>query len=250
MKALYLLFFLVVGVLFLHPINAGDFFHHLNTGRYIIQHWQLPYNDDLSFTAYGKPWVAYAWGSGLLFYVIVQLFGYQGISVLFALLGSLAGVFMFMTLKRLKIETNLALIFTLLACSLISVRWPTRPEVLGPFFVTALLFLLAGKKELSWRLPFFFLTWSIFYGSSVFLGMGILITFIVSQRLFSWKHLGILCACTLLGMLNGYGLSSFLYIFQIPKIASHVGEWLPLTTALNPNLPEVTLFYQIPFLVY
>lgn len=250
-------FFFLLSLLFLHPINAGDFFHHLNTGRYIVQHLSLPYTDDLTFTAYGKPWVAHSWGAGLIFYIIYSLAGPTGISVLFAFLGSLTALFLFLTLQKLKVPLLISLPLVFCAASIISLRWPTRPEVLGPLFMIALVYLLTSlkpEKHLSFKkiliLPFFFWLWGIIYGSSAFLGIGVLVFYFVTRVKLSKQILGIILGSFIASLLNGYGPASFLYIFQIPNIAPHVGEWLPLHYTMNKDIPELVLFYQYIVLCY
>lgn len=246
----FLLFFGFIFLLFLHPIDSGDFFHHLNSGKYVVERFSLPYKDNLSFTAYGKPWVAYAWGSGVLFYGVYFLFGPVGISFLFALFGALACLFLYLTLTNLKINRYLSFLLTLLAAAITSLRWPTRPEILGPVFIVVLIYLLTRYKRPTWFLPIFFWLCAIFYGASTFLGILILIFFLVSNRLFDKKSLLIATVTFIFSLLNGYGFASFLYIFQIPQIAPHVGEWLPIWATLNPRLPGLVLFYQYRVIVY
>ena len=82
-----IVFSLLVFLLFLHPINASDYYHHLITGRFIAQTHSLPYTDTFSFTASGLPWVAYAWGMGLLYYILESLSGPNAVSIFTAIVG-------------------------------------------------------------------------------------------------------------------------------------------------------------------
>jgi len=249
-KVLILGYFFFISLLFFHPINSGDFFHHLNTGRHILNNFSLPYVDTLSFTAYGEPWVAYAWGSGVIFYIVYYLVGPIGISILFAIFGLISAVFLYFILGKLNIELKLKLTLVFLASSLISLRWPTRPEVLGPMFIIILIYLLLNfKKTHILLIPFFWL-WGIVYGSSAFLGIVIFAFYLGINRLFNKKALAIFTLSFFASLLNGYGFASFLYIFQIPSIAPHVGEWLPLHLTMNKDIPELVLFYQYTVLFY
>lgn len=242
--------FFVIFLLFLHSINAGDFFHHLNSGKYVIEHFRLPYVDDLTFTAYGKPWVAYGWGSGVIYFIIYKVAGFPGISLLFAALGTLAAAFLFLTLRKLKTGFFPSLTLVFLAAAISSLRWPTRPEVMGAVFVSALIyFLTAGRKHFVF-LPLFFWFWAVAYGASAFLGIIIFGFFLVVTKSWGRKSILIFGLSVVASTLNGYGLSSLLYIFQIPKIAPHVGEWLPLYKTLDSSIPDLVLFYQHIVLVY
>lgn len=243
-------FFAFIFLLFLHPINSGDFFHHLNTGRYIVQHLALPYTDDLSFTAYGLPWVAHSWGAGLIFYLLYSAFGPPGITIFLALCGVLSSIFLYKILRSLKIELFPAMLLTLLGASLISLRWPTRPEVLGPTFLIGLIYLLTKYKTIRLFLPLFFWLWGIIYGSSTFLGIGVFLLFLLVNKYFNRRDLIVFVISIITSLLNGYGLKSFLYIFQIPSIAGYVGEWLPLHKTLNHDAPDLVLFYQTIVLCY
>src|SRR6266480_275197 len=68
----------------LHTVSDSDMGWHLATGRYVVQHHQIPRSDVLSFTSAGKPW-AYPPFAGVLFYLVFKLFGYAGLSWLSAL---------------------------------------------------------------------------------------------------------------------------------------------------------------------
>lgn len=248
-----LVYFLTLFLLFLHPIESGDFFHHLNSGKYVITQRELPYRDDLSFTASGQPWVAYAWGSGVIFYLLYRFFGPNAISVWFAMLGTTAALLVYLTLKTMNIPKLLRLALTFASAALASLRWPARPEVLGPLFVMGAMYMLLRFKRLNWLFPLYFWGWAILYGASAFMGVLLLLFFLVSQRAFDKKSITLFLLCISASLANGYGLRSFLYIFQIPKIATHVGEWLPLWRTQNPAFFDLTIFYQyivILFIAY
>lgn len=242
---LYLIvFFAALSLLFLHPVNSGDFFHHIATGRDIVQTGTLPRTDSWTFTAVGKPWVAHSWGSGVLYYLIYSLAGYHGISVFFAIIG-VATTWILYTSTR-------TLLVAFLSAALISLRWPSRPEVMAPFFTALLFFFLPTltHPKKSYIIILIVWLWSVLYGSSVFFAILILFLYILTRKLFTKQSAIIVTLSVAAAMANGYGFKSFLYVFSIPKIAGHVGEWLPVTKALDPSSPGVVLFYQYPVLVY
>lgn len=225
--------------LFLHPVNSGDFFHHIATGRDIVTTGTLPRVDTWTFTANGKPWIAHSWGSGVLYYFLYSLAGYHAISVFFALVGVATIWF----LHRSRVP--LPILFV--TATIMSLRWPSRPEVMAAFFSSLLLYLLPRRFYL---IPIVFWAWSIVYGSSVFMGIMMLAAYILIQKRFTKQSLWIFLFSLLAANANGYGWKSFLYIFLIPNIAGNVGEWLPVTRALDPASPGVALFYQYQVLVY
>lgn len=249
-KAILTICFLLIPILFLHKVDSGDFFHNLNTGRNIFQHHNLPHFDDLTFSAYGKPWIAHSWGSGLVYYFIYKIFGYFGINILFSLLGLLSSIILYLTLGKLKSNFTLKIIFTLLAAAIASLRWPTRPEVLGTLFPICLIYFLLSRKKLSIYIPAFFWFWGIFYGASTLLGLAILVLWIISTKSFNKRALIIFTASVTTSTLNGYEFSSLFYIFKIPKVATNIGEWQPLIALINKNSLDLTLYYQYIVLTY
>lgn len=225
--------------LFLHPVNSGDFFHHLATGRDIVTTGKLPRTDTWTFTAFGKPWIAHSWGSGVVYYLIYTLAGYHGISVFFALIG-VATVWLISLSSR-------SLLVGFMAAALLSLRWPSRPEVMAPFFSALLLFLMPRRIRLT---PILIWAWALLYGSSVFLGIILLTSYLLIHARRIKPLLWVVLLSLLAANANGYGWKSFFYIFFIPAIAGNVGEWLPVTRALDPANPGVALFYQYQVLVY
>lgn len=244
LKVLKLCFWIGIGILFYFPVNASDFYHHLNTGRDVWQHHTLPYTDTYSFTAFGKSWVAYAWGTGIIYYLLYSTFGHIGISLFTAAIGVGTTWFLLEIAKKSGVSTRMAYASTALIATLLSLRWPTRPEILSPFFISLCISFLIKRNSLTLLFIPVFFVWGLLYGSSVFLGVGLLVLFVLLVSTQKLRDLGIVIACAIAGSLNGYGLSSLFYIFQIPNIAAHTGEWLPLLETINPIRPDLALFYQ------
>lgn len=246
-----ILFFLLLALffLFLHPINSGDFFHHANNGRYIFEHFSLPYRDTLSFTAFNQPYISYSWFVGSLSYLLYITFGPNAISILHAIFGIVTLFFLFLTLKNLKINSTITLVLILTAGAIISLRYPTRPEILSSMFTSILIYLITKYQRLNYLFPILFWFWGVSYGSSTFLGILILAAFIMYKRDFSWKNLILFVTSIIASLANGYGLKTILFIFQIPAIAPHDGEWLPLFQTLHFNV-TLSLFFQYLIPIY
>ena len=67
----------------LRSLSEFDLGWQLATGRWIVEHRQIPSVDVFSYTATGKPWV-YPVGSSLLFYLAYRLGGWSILSWLHA----------------------------------------------------------------------------------------------------------------------------------------------------------------------
>ena len=63
----------------LRTVTDWDLGWQLATGRWIVQHHQIPSTDVFSYTASGQPWI-YPVGSGLIFYAIYQIGNYALLS--------------------------------------------------------------------------------------------------------------------------------------------------------------------------
>ena len=67
----------------LRTVGDFDLGWQLATGRYVLEHWRVPSTDVFSYTARGSAWV-YPPFSGVLFYLLWLLGGYQALSLLSA----------------------------------------------------------------------------------------------------------------------------------------------------------------------
>ncbi|HXW13001.1 MAG TPA: hypothetical protein VEN79_00700, partial [Terriglobia bacterium] len=76
LMALALLYAVVAG---LRTVADFDLGWQLATGRYVLQHRQIPYADVFSYTIPGKEWI-YPPFSGALLYVIYVLGGFAALS--------------------------------------------------------------------------------------------------------------------------------------------------------------------------
>ena len=63
----------------LHTVGDSDMGWHLATGRWMVQHKQVPRTDVLSLTSAGEKWTYPPFGEAI-FYLIYAAFGYSGLS--------------------------------------------------------------------------------------------------------------------------------------------------------------------------
>ena len=264
------------------PIDDGDFWWHLKTGQYIVDHGVIPRTDFFSFTAYGKPWVAHEWLSEVVFYLGYSWVGYNFLIFTFALLVVLA--FWFVT-RRLDSHPFIFAPAVLLGVWSILPTIGVRPRVFTLLFSAIYLALLDGfrRSEKSWPIwltvPLMAL-WVNLHGGFlmglVLIGLGIagllLDTLIEKQSIKeAWNRLRtlslVLVGCAAAAVLNPHGWRIYLFPFEIflsPIQQQTVRDWLspdfhqpellPLTAlilltisvlALSPKKPrasEVLLF--------
>jgi len=140
----------------LHTVADEDMGWQLATGRYVVQHHQIPRTDVLSFTSAGKPW-AYPPLAGVLFYLTYCAFGYAGLSW-FCALACLAVV---AYLARRGDLGSAAL--AMLAVQSIAARTAPRADLFSTvffaFFLGELWAYHRGIRSRPWLLPLIMLLW-------------------------------------------------------------------------------------------
>ena len=139
-----------------HTVSEYDMGWHLATGRYVVQHHQIPRTDVLSFASAGKPW-AYPPFAGVLFYLIFLLSSYAGLTW-FCALACLA-VVAYLARRRDMGSAVLAM----LAVQSIAARTTPRADLfstlLFAFVLGELWAYRRGERARPWLLPLAMLLW-------------------------------------------------------------------------------------------
>ena len=248
-----ILFFLFIGIVFLQPLSGdGDFFHHLNTGAYIVTHHTFPFTDDYTFTARGLPWVAYAWGTGLIYYLLFTTVGASGISLWVSLFAVATAFLLYRYVRMLGMSRLSAAIATAAAMAYAAARWPNRPELATyPAVLLILIFdrLAYRQPRVLFFYPILFLVWTNVYGSSTLAGLCLLIG-LTAWRLLEHPQkeeknvrLVTLVLSIATSLTTPYGLRSLFYIFYIPQVAKIQGEW----AGIIDNLTRTPVDFRITF---
>jgi len=255
------IFLALIFLFFIRPIEGdGDFFHHLNTGKFILGNHTLPGLDNLTFSAGERPWTAHSWATGLIFYLIYSRTGPLGINLLVALIAVITFFLLFLWVRNYTHSDELALLLITLVALLAAIRWPARPEIFSyPFAISFFLIDLYKKRhpKIVLSYPLLTLLWANLYGGSIIFGLAILIllgvkqTFVdrgikASQKIFYFSLLASFPA----SFLNGYGSKSVFFIFLIPNAANVLGEWAGAFTILSRAPLQVLVVFQYYLLIY
>lgn len=235
----------LIFIFFLRPFSGeGDFFHHLNTGRYILTRHSFPLADPWTFTAFGKPWVSYGWGTGVIFELIYKPFGSAGITVFIALIAVLNSALLYLLVRSAGSSKKAALFAVLFTLPVLATRWPARPELftyLGTILILLINTWRKNQPALAWLFPVVILVWANMYGASVFVGMGLLVLVAIEDRKLLLPALAGLAAAFISP--NTYR-AVFYNVLYIPKIARFQGEWASVITTLRQSPIEYLLSYQ------
>ena len=142
-----------------------DLYWHLAVGNWIVQHHSVPWVGILSYTAAGRPWIAYSWGYELLLSLVYRWFGLFGIGAFGVLMTlGVAGCTYWM-LQRLSKRFWVACPLAAAASSAYLFSLMPRPVFFSMmlFMVTLTLILEAqrtGRVQALYWLPPMFILWA------------------------------------------------------------------------------------------
>jgi tetratricopeptide (TPR) repeat protein len=140
----------------LRSLSEFDLGWQLATGRWVVEHRQIPSVDVFSYTVTGKPWI-YPVGSSLLFYLAYRLGGWSILSWLHAVV--CAGTVSIL-LRRPSLPSA---VLAVLAVPAIAIRTRPRADMFTVILFAAFLALLSeqfrsGRSRL-WLLPLLMIVW-------------------------------------------------------------------------------------------
>jgi len=260
-----ILFYLLSAVALIYALSAGlktiaefDLGWQMATGRWIVQHHQIPSTEVFSYTAAGQPWI-YPVGAGLLFYGVFLLGGYPVLSWLAA--AACAGVVALLLRRGSAVFAALAI----LAVPLITSRTTPRAEMFTVVLFAATLSLLWQQHESGdarlWLLPVLMAAWVNLHPGFI-AGLGLLGAYVMLEALDmlwpaqrseatgrlrrAWPWLVVTLAATLL---NPWGWNVFQVIArQEAAMGAHsqlILEWAPIPlnwvhirNGLSPRDPD------------
>ena len=173
-----------------------DFWWHISTGRYIIEHRELPDSDPFSFMPEGsdatRNFVILKgyWLAQLILYGAWSLGGVQGMVIFRTLVLTFVLSLLWWFVR--KGRPSLALACLLLSGSVLFSFTGERPQTLV-FPLTVLMFMVVQggierKNKAFFFLPFITLAWTNLHGSAIF-AMGILLLYSVSLAV-TWRNRG------------------------------------------------------------
>ena len=243
-----------------HTVADYDMGWHLATGRYVVQHHQIPRIDVLSFTSAGKPW-AYPPFAGVVFYLTYSEFGYAGLSW-FCALACLAVVAYLVRRGDLG-----SAVLAMLAVQSIAARTAPRADLFSTvffaFFLGELWHYHRETRSRLWLLPVLMLLWvNLHPGFIAGLGaIGAYLLIELSDLPFADRRPDVLLrlrgawpwvtACAVTTLINPWGPRVYIASFTLSGFAappegrlnsnSFIGEFrgIPISRALLYQLIDV-----------
>ncbi len=147
-------------------INSdGDMARHIRLGEAILDQRALPRTDFFSHTMAGHPFIAFEWGSEIVYALAYRAAGLAGVAVLAGLVLALTYALVSRFLIRRGGDPLLAYFMSMAAAVLSAAHWLARPHLFTMLAVVLLLELLErrGRRTL-W--PYFplFIVWANLHG--------------------------------------------------------------------------------------
>ncbi|MBA3496326.1 MAG: hypothetical protein H0T86_04405 [Gemmatimonadales bacterium] len=225
-------------------LNAdGDLLRHLRHGEWMLRHRALLHEDMFSFTRGGDPFVAFEYGSQLLYAAAHRIGGLSGVAILASLLiaGSYALLARFLLSRRA--DALLTYLVSIVSAILGAVHWTARPHLFTLFAVMAMLFVLepGERRPRLWLLVPAYALWANVHGGFVF-GLTLLGIYLAGSVAEWWGKRGTPGAADdvryyagalgagLLGSLlnpNGWGLHlHIIHFFGEPFLRDNTHEFL------------------------
>jgi hypothetical protein len=111
-------------------LNDGDTLSHIVIGRWILDHWAIPFRDPFSFTAYGQTWVPHEWLAEVVFAILYDRLGWGGVVAATAVAAAAAFALLTHALEK-SLGARRAAIGACLAFFLTEAHLLARPHALA-----------------------------------------------------------------------------------------------------------------------
>ena len=254
---------LAICLMALQPVRSPDVWHHVGSGRFVVQNRGPASVDVFSCTAQGKRWLQFEWLSQLLLYGVHEAGGVSGLLLVRIVAAAGMAVFLLVAARRRGANGAASAIAVALAACVMSGRFFSRPEIFTLLLMAA--FMVSVEKLRKGKTRWFFVPallmapWVNMHGAWVagIAYLGLVCAGETAPRLlrlkkaasprtlkFLWLALALAMAATLV---NPYGW----HIWEVPfslsrtaEVRAHIAEWKPptLDTWLDSRNIGVFLF--------
>jgi len=149
--------------------SDGDLARHLRLGELMLEQHGLLRQDVFSFTKAGQPFVAFEYGSELVYATAYRLGGLAGVAVLAGLVLALTYTLVARFLIRRGGDPLLAYLVSMSAAVLSAAHWLARPHLFTMLLVVVLLELLQHRtRRALLTYPVLFAVWANLHGGFSF----------------------------------------------------------------------------------
>ncbi len=252
-----ILFYLTLFLLILAFSTTANFFDfdlwaRLIAGMGVVDGGQVLKTDFLSYTP-THTWWDHEWGSGVIFYLFLKLFGPYSLIILQAIMVFL--IFFFCS-RIIKIRDNakpyniLFYFFELMAV-MTNLNCPIRCHLFSFLFFTIFIYILekvrlTNNNKLLWVIPPLTILWNNVHGG-VISGIGLLLMYALGEFLNKKefkKYILTFVVSFISLIINPWGLEYIKFLLMANTLQrTHIIEWWGLFSKFH-------LFRQIPFKIF
>ena len=225
-------------------VGDADYWWHIVTARWILDHHALPAHDLYTYTVPSHPWTDHEYLSEVLMYGLGKVGGQLAVSLGF---GAITWAAFWLILRRINLRAT-HFVATAAALALAAVAgvavWGPRPQMITFALVCLELYLIErfladGHRGLYW-MPLIMVAWANFHGGFViaflFLGIAFLVEIarwlVDRSRLQARARAGriaiISAASAITGLLNPHGFSLYTYAWRTQTSSvqqAFIREW-------------------------
>ena len=219
--------------------NDGDVRWHIAAGQWMLDHRAVPQVDPFSFTFAGQPWMAFEWGSQLIYGFAHRVAGFGGVAAVVT--AALVALHLVIIAEARRWVGPLGIAITVILLNLILIPMMlARPHVLGWVMLAVWLTLLLKARDANRTPPLIavalMILWANLHAS---FAIGLVIAAVVALDacleakwrwpvMRGWLIFGI--ASALGAMVTPNGVHGFLYPLSVAQL-----ETLPLIVEWRPS---------------
>jgi len=214
---------------------------HLMTGRWILDHQQIPHTDPFLWTTNGKTWICNQWLADLILYALYKIGSWNALVIFCYGLPLLVHLIIFRGLQsRFKFGPAVGLLASCLALSVASEQWIVRPVVFSQVAFAVLVAFQYRRidpiKRASSKFAqpaFYFCGFALW--ANLHSGFALGLTFLgikafadLFERPRTYYSFWLLCAATLGSLVNPFGihlLQNALFLVSNSYFMQLMEEW-------------------------
>jgi hypothetical protein len=241
-------FFVLAAIAAVAPIRSYDYFWHLTTGRWIVEHHSVPQFDPLAIASAHVPWINGEWLYEIVLYALHGIGGDAGISIISAMLAATIFVLGILITSQ---DAGVALLIAGVAFAGASDRLGVRPAAAAALLIVIAIGLLGSRLRLvPLTIAYALLTivWINIHPSALLAPVLALICILQTRsadepsalRATALRALILAAASAIALLINPYGWNAILAPLRLTS-EIHSGtfvnaEWLPSTFDFFPLL--------------
>lgn len=230
--------------LIVRRVGDADYWWHIVTARWIVDHHALPSHDLFTYTVPDHAWTDHEYLSELLMYGLGRVGGQLAVSLG---LGAVTWLGLWLILRRIALRPQpaIASVGAIVIGALAGISiWGPRPQMITFAFICLELLLierfLAGRRRALYWMPAVLLVWSNFHGGFViaflFLGLAIAVDLVrwlldrgdTAARSRVLVLVAVTAASAVAGLANPHGVALYAYAWRTQTSAvqqAFITEW-------------------------